>query len=106
MPPGQSQFACRACYNLTYSSVKRHDKRVDAVVRNPEAIRHALESPDTGQQLLGFLAAWRLLENTRQVGIQCRPPGDLKMEIPARCIQRHVKVLALLRFLPGLLLRF
>jgi len=36
LPPGGKYFGCRHCYNLTYKSCKEHDKRVDALVKNPD----------------------------------------------------------------------
>lgn len=35
LPPGAKYFGCRTCHNLTYQSCKEHDKRVDALLRDP-----------------------------------------------------------------------
>jgi hypothetical protein len=42
LPPGSRYFGCRHCHDLTYTSVQEHDKRVDALRRNPEALDHLL----------------------------------------------------------------
>jgi len=34
-PPGGRYFGCRQCCGLTYRSVQEHDRRVDALLRNP-----------------------------------------------------------------------
>lgn len=31
-------FVCRTCNNLTYRSCKEHDKRVDAIIKNPHLV--------------------------------------------------------------------
>jgi hypothetical protein len=36
-PPSSGSFACRACHNLTYLSVQRHDARLDRLLKIPEA---------------------------------------------------------------------
>jgi len=38
LPPGCKYFGCKRCYNLTYQCQKEHDKRVDALLRNPEML--------------------------------------------------------------------
>jgi hypothetical protein len=43
LPPGGRYFGCRTCYRLSYRSVQEHDKRVDALVRNPEAFEAAYQ---------------------------------------------------------------
>lgn len=40
LPRGGQLFGCRTCHNLTYESVRTHDKRVDRIVRDLEAGRH------------------------------------------------------------------
>jgi len=35
LPPRGQYFGCRTCHNLTYRSCKEHDKRVDALLRDP-----------------------------------------------------------------------
>jgi hypothetical protein len=59
LPPGGRYFGCRVCYKLTYRSAQEHDKRVDALRRNPEALLATLEDPKalgTGQLLLAIKA--------------------------------------------------
>jgi hypothetical protein len=59
LPPGGRYFGCRVCYRLTYRSAQEHDKWVDALRRNPEALLVALEDPKalgTGQLLLAIKA--------------------------------------------------
>jgi hypothetical protein len=43
LPPDGRYFGCRHCYRLTYRSVQEHDKRVDALIRNPGAFELAYE---------------------------------------------------------------
>ncbi|MFC1715622.1 hypothetical protein ACFL6S_18275 [Candidatus Poribacteria bacterium] len=38
LPPGSKYFGCRHCYNLTYRCQKEHNKRVDAIIKNPELL--------------------------------------------------------------------
>jgi hypothetical protein len=45
LPPGGRYFGCRHCYHLTYRSVQKHDKRVDALRKNPTALRSILADP-------------------------------------------------------------
>jgi hypothetical protein len=35
LPPASRYFGCRHCHELTYKSAQTHDKRVDALRRNP-----------------------------------------------------------------------
>jgi hypothetical protein len=42
LPPGGRYFGCRHCYDLTYTSAQEHDKRVDALRRNPAALEAIL----------------------------------------------------------------
>jgi hypothetical protein len=44
MPPGRTNFACRACHNLTYRSVQEHDKWIDFFRRNPEVLDAAVRA--------------------------------------------------------------
>jgi hypothetical protein len=46
LPPGCRYFGCRTCYRLTYESFQKHDKRVDALRRNPELLARLLTDPD------------------------------------------------------------
>jgi hypothetical protein len=44
LPPGGRYFGCRHCHDLTYTSAQEHDKRVDALRRNPDAIARILDA--------------------------------------------------------------
>jgi hypothetical protein len=59
LPPGESAFACRRCYRLTYTSTKQHDKRIGFLVRNPDVFRSFLQSGNIRRQLLALRAAMR-----------------------------------------------
>jgi hypothetical protein len=56
LPSGEQVFGCRQCYDLTYRSVQTHDKRRNALARNPDALDAALSSPDLRQAFLGIQA--------------------------------------------------
>jgi hypothetical protein len=45
LPPGECYFGCRVCHGLTYHSAQTHDKRVDALRRNPELLAAIVDSP-------------------------------------------------------------
>jgi hypothetical protein len=45
LPPGGRYFGCRTCYRLTYASAQTHDKRVDFLRRNPEALAAIVNNP-------------------------------------------------------------
>jgi hypothetical protein len=44
LPPGGRYFGCRLCHDLTYHSTQAHDKRVDALRRNPELLAAIVEN--------------------------------------------------------------
>jgi hypothetical protein len=46
LPPRGRYFGCRHCHRLTYTSCQEHDKRVDALRRNPEAVAAILDNPE------------------------------------------------------------
>ena len=60
LPPGGRYFGCRACYKLTYESVRSHDNRVGRLVRNPYAVLAALESKSFSAKFLGMTAFCKL----------------------------------------------
>ena len=62
LPAGQSVFGCRTCYNLTYQSAQTHDKRRDALMRDPAALLAAMDSKNPRTFRLGSAAAIQLLE--------------------------------------------
>jgi hypothetical protein len=42
--PGRARyFGCRHCHDLTYQSAQEHDKRVDALRKNPAEVEAILE---------------------------------------------------------------
>jgi hypothetical protein len=45
LPAGATRFACRHCHGLTYTSCQEHDKRVDALRRNPDALAALVNDP-------------------------------------------------------------
>ncbi len=69
LPRGETYFRCRACYDLTYRSVKEHDKRVDELIGElPLAliIAQALYSPNLPASLLALRALAHLVEKERR----------------------------------------
>src|SRR5262249_13469992 len=47
LPPGGRYSGCRHCCDLTYASCQQHDKRVDRLRKDPEALRRLLaEDPE------------------------------------------------------------
>lgn len=38
LPPGCRYFGCRRCYQLSYKSSQESDKRISALLRNPDAL--------------------------------------------------------------------
>jgi hypothetical protein len=47
LPPGRRDFGCRHCHDLTYTSCQQHDKRVDRLRKDPEALLRLLaEDPE------------------------------------------------------------
>ena len=62
LPPGGRYFGCRTCYNLTYRSAKEHDKRVDALVKNPELLLSHLKGGNIKGSLLTLKALLKIEE--------------------------------------------
>jgi hypothetical protein len=60
LSPGNRYFGCRACYNLTYESVRSHDNRVGRLLRTPHAVLAALESKNFSTKFLGMKAFCKL----------------------------------------------
>ena len=56
LPPSQQLFGCRRCYDLTYQSSQRHDKRLDAFRREPAALLVALRSTNRKERLAAVRA--------------------------------------------------
>jgi hypothetical protein len=63
LPPGGRYFGCRRCHRLTYASCQEHDKRVDALRRDPALLQAAVYGP-RNLTLLGLAA--RALEKDRR----------------------------------------
>ena len=52
-------FGCRHCYNLTYTSVQKHDQRVDDLIRDPERfIRAPISLDETLLILKAMIKLW------------------------------------------------
>jgi hypothetical protein len=64
LPPGARSFGCRRCHRLTYASCQEHDKRVDALLRDPALLVAAIYGPRNVVRL--FLAARALAKEERQ----------------------------------------
>jgi hypothetical protein len=45
LPPRGRYFGCRRCHDLTYTSAQTHDKRVDALRKNPDLLAAIVENP-------------------------------------------------------------
>jgi hypothetical protein len=59
LPPAARYFGCRHCHDLTYRSAQEHNKRVDALRRNPElleALMDNLQAASPGQIILALKA--------------------------------------------------
>ena len=62
-------FGCRHCYDLTYTSAQEHDKRIDALLRNPDLLINAFKKPnDLGMNLLAMKAYFKLEEKEKKKG--------------------------------------
>jgi hypothetical protein len=46
LPPRGRYYGCRHCYDLTYTSCQQHDKRVDALRKDPEVLLQLAENLD------------------------------------------------------------
>jgi hypothetical protein len=57
LAPGAVRFACRHCHGLTYASVQQHDARVDALRRDPGALRRNLDGAAANPLGSGLLLA-------------------------------------------------
>ncbi len=61
LPPGARYYGCRHCYNLTYKSCQEHDKRVDALLRDPQRFLALAKSSNLATSLLLIKAATKAL---------------------------------------------
>jgi hypothetical protein len=55
-PPNAKYFGRRHCHDLTYTSCQEHDKRVDALVRNPALLTARMSSDNVKDALLAMKA--------------------------------------------------
>jgi hypothetical protein len=60
LPGGATRFACRQCHGLTYASCQQHDKRVDALRRDPEALAALVNNPQ-GSSVRNLILALKAL---------------------------------------------
>lgn len=61
LPPSGRYFGCRTCYDLTYKCQKEHDKRVDAVLKNPASLLPGLARGDFDSSTIALKAYFKLL---------------------------------------------
>lgn len=61
------RWCCRTCGNLTYLASHQHDRRKDALLRNPLALQLALQSDDPRQQMLALGAFAQTLSRLQRV---------------------------------------
>ena len=67
LPPNAHQLRCRTCHNLIYRSAKKHDARIDKLLRlPPEEFREVLASGSIRQQLLAVRASAVLLQRIQR----------------------------------------
>jgi hypothetical protein len=64
LPPYQKHFACRFCHDLSYRSIQAHDDRVDRLVRDPEKLWQALQTPTSGRSTVALRALMKYGKNT------------------------------------------
>jgi hypothetical protein len=59
-PLGQQGFACRLCHNLSYTSVQKHDARLDRLVKVPdgELVRLVVQDKNMTWKLLAIRAGY------------------------------------------------
>ena len=56
LPPSELFFGCRTCHDLTYESVRHHDKRIDRIRRDPGYAEEILRSGRaTARQVMQIL---------------------------------------------------
>jgi hypothetical protein len=61
LSPSSSYFGCRSCHRLTYTSAQEHDKRVDWLRNDPDALEAIISDPRraSSRQLILALKALR-----------------------------------------------
>ena len=60
----QGFFGCRHCHNLTYRSVQMHDKKADALIKDPEKLLQIFKSQPA--HLLSRAALGAMLKMTKK----------------------------------------
>lgn len=55
-------FGCRHCYNLTYRSCQKHDKRIDRLIKNPDLLLSYFNNENFSKKLLAIDALTRAEE--------------------------------------------
>lgn len=67
LPPRWSPyFGCRRCHRLAYASSQDHDRRVDDLLKNPEALyRHVHNRRETGLTMLGLILKALTIQQAR-----------------------------------------
>ena len=59
----RGEFGCRHCHGLTYASAQMHDKRTDALVKDPEKLLQLFQSqPVHNLNRVTLKAMWKLKE--------------------------------------------
>jgi hypothetical protein len=67
LPSAGHCFACRSCHDLTYTSCRTHNKRLDALIQDPTALTLALTSNNLEEALLGVRAYTRLCQRLQKL---------------------------------------
>jgi hypothetical protein len=62
LPPLGKYFGCRTCHNLSYRSCKEHDKRVDALSKNPELLIAQMGNNSLRKSLLALKAYTKMIK--------------------------------------------
>ena len=64
LPPGGRYFGCRRCYQLTYRSCQESDKRVSAILRNPDLLRRMTEDIESASPT-DLLMVFKVMERLK-----------------------------------------
>lgn len=70
LPRNEDHFRCRACHDLTYRSVKGHDKRVDAFIRSPSQLKEMLNSKDPRKMNVALRGIARIIKSSYRMESQ------------------------------------